>query len=187
MLKTIIKKSIAASFLISIGVAVLFSSSTFGPFLFSLGLLAICCTDMYLFTGKCGYTFTNSQTRRQILPILIVNLISGWIFGFLLSFTNKQFTLQAIEKINSWDWSIGSFIQAFYCGGIMYICVELYKRKEKLGILYGIPVFIFSGFQHCIANIITLGIAKTFNDVIFLHIIGNFFGAITFNWLLKNK
>lgn len=187
MLKTVIKKSIAASFFISVGVAVLFSSPTFGPFLFSLGLLVICCTDMYLFTGKCGYTFTNLQIKQQILLILIVNLMSGWLFGFLLSFTNEQFTLQAIEKIDSWNWSIGSFIQAFYCGSIMYICVELYKKKEKLSILYGIPIFILSGFQHCIANAITLGVARTFNSIIFLHIIGNFLGAVTFNWLLKNK
>lgn len=185
MANKVILKSVAASFLISVGVAVLLSSPLFGPFLFAVGLLTICSADLYLFTGKCGYALESPQIRKQLFPILITNLISGWFFGFLLSFTNPQFTIQAIEKVNNWSWSIQNFIQAIYCGGIMYVCVELHKRNEKLGILYGVPVFILCGFQHCIANSIILGVARTFDWVIILHIIGNFLGALMVAFLFN--
>ena len=46
----------------------------------------------------------------------------------------------------------------------MYICVNEYKENNSIiGILYGVPLFIFCGFQHSIANIIILGVARTFS------------------------
>ena len=66
----------------------------------------------------------------------------------------------------------------------MYIAVAMYRKGTPLGIIFGIPLFIFCGFQHCIANIITLGVARTFDWSIILAILGNFIGSL-FMWYIS--
>ena len=66
----------------------------------------------------------------------------------------------------------------------MYIAVYMYKKGTPLGIIYGIPLFIFCGFQHCIANIITLGVARTMHWSIIICILGNFIGSL-FVWYIS--
>ena len=60
----------------------------------------------------------------------------------------------------------------------MYIAVLMYRKGTPLGIIFGIPLFIFSGFQHCIANVITLGVARTMDLSLVICIIGNFLGSL---------
>jgi len=73
------------------------------------------------------------------------------------------------------------------CGVIMYIAVYMYKKGTPFGIIYGIPLFIFCGFQHCIANVITMGIARTFDLSIIICIIGNFLGSLFIWYISKEK
>ena len=105
----------------------------------------------------------------------------------LIGTANPNLIPIAIEKIMTWDISLAFFIKSIFCGIIMYICVELYKNNNIFGIFYGIPLFIFCGFQHCIANIIVLGIAKTFSITIFICILGNLIGNIIINILQGDK
>jgi formate/nitrite transporter FocA (FNT family) len=90
----------------------------------------------------------------------------------------------AIVKVKTWDISLSFFLKSVLCGIIMYIAVYMYRKNTSLGIIYGIPLFIFCGFQHCIANIITLGAARTFDYSIFICIIGNFVGSL-FVWFIS--
>ena len=60
----------------------------------------------------------------------------------------------------------------------MYLAVALYRHGTKLGIMFGVPLFIFCGFQHSIANVITLGVAVQFSWTVLLCALGNFIGAI---------
>ena len=69
----------------------------------------------------------------------------------------------------------------------MYIAVYMYKKNTPLGIIYGIPLFIFCAFQHCIANIITMGVARTFDASIIICILGNFLGSLLMWYITKNK
>lgn len=66
----------------------------------------------------------------------------------------------AVVKVASWDLSFGFFLKSVACGMIMFIAVDLHKQGTSLGILIGVPLFIISGFQHSIANVITLGVAQ---------------------------
>ena len=61
----------------------------------------------------------------------------------------------------------------------------MYRKKTSLGIIYGIPLFIFCGFQHCIANVITMGVASTFDFSIFICVLGNFIGSL-FIWYVSS-
>ena len=179
-----IKKSILASILIGFGVAVLlFLGNPLGPVLFAFGLMSVCYLQANLYTGKAGYYWKDK--KAELAKILIINLAAGYIFGLLLGYSSPQLIPVAQETIANWTFSIEFFIRSVFCGMIMYICVELFKRGTLVGVLYGVPLFIFCKFPHCIANIITLGVAMTWDWSIILAIIGNFVGGMIINVLSK--
>ncbi|MBR3661047.1 MAG: formate/nitrite transporter family protein [Bacilli bacterium] len=183
----LINKSIGAALLISLGnFALLKLGNPIGPVIFSLGLLGVCYMGLNLFTGKCGFLFEDHIKIKDLLIILVVNLIFGYLFGLLYSITDKDIVTNAVSKVATWDISWAFFIKSVLCGIIMYIAVYMYKKGTPLGIIFGIPLFIFCGFQHCIANIITLGVAQTFDYSIFICILGNFIGSI-FIWLISKN
>ena len=177
---TLINKSLGAAILISLGnYALLKLGSPIGPVIFALGLLGVCYMDLNLFTGKCGFVIENKIKLTDLLIILIINLIAGYLIGLMYSTLDKEVFTAAVEKVKTWDMSITFFLKSVMCGVIMYIAVFMYKKGTPLGIIFGIPLFIFSGFQHCIANIITLGVARTFDWSITICILGNFIGSLT--------
>lgn len=183
----LIRKSIAASLLIGLGnYALLKLGNPIGPIIFAFGLLGVCYMGLNLFTGKCGFLIEDKIKITDLLIILIVNLLSGYLFGLLFRVANSTLIEVAQNKVNSWDLSISYFIKSILCGCIMYIAVYMYRKKTPLGIIYGIPLFIFCSFQHCIANIITLGVAFTFDTSILICILGNFVGSL-FVWYISRK
>lgn len=160
----LINKSISAALLISLGnYALLKLGNPIGPVIFALGLLGVCYMGLNLFTGKCGFLFQDKIKPLNLLIILVVNLVAGYLFGLLYSVADVDVYTNAVAKVATWNLSIAFFIKSLLCGMIMYIAVYMYKKGTPLGIIYGIPLFIFCGFQHCIANIVTLGVARTFN------------------------
>lgn len=180
-----IKKSILASILIGFGVAILLIiGNPLGPILFAFGLLGVCYLSADLYTGKAGYYWRNKKI--ELAKILFFNLSSGYGFGLLLGYCLPQLNQKAIEKVAGWSFSVDFLICAIFCGMIMYVCVDLFKKGSIFGILYGIPLFIFCGFQHCIANIIVLGIAFDWSWTIILAIIGNLLGSIIIDILSRD-
>ena len=181
----LINKSIGAAFLISLGnYALLKLGNPIGPVIFAFGLLGVCYLGQNLFTGKCGFFIEDKIKISDLLIILIVNLLAGYLFGVLYSYADKDLITTATAKVASWDVSLSFFIRAFLCGTIMYIAVKMYRLNTPLGIIFGIPLFIFCGFQHCIANVITLGVATTFDVSLLLAVVGNFVGSL-FMWFIS--
>ena len=182
---TLINKSIGAALLIALGnFGLLKLGSPIGPVIFAFGLLGVCYMRQNLFTGKCGFLIEDKIKVIDLLIILIVNLIAGYLFGLLFSIADTSIIDAAIKKVSTWDLSIAFFIKSFLCGVIMYIAVYMYKKGTPLGIIFGIPLFIFCGFQHCIANIITMGVAKTWHTSIIICVLGNFIGSL-FMWYIS--
>lgn len=183
----LINKSISAAILISLGnYALLKLGNPIGPVIFAFGLLGVCYMGQALFTGKCGFLIEDKIPIVDLLIILVMNLIGGYLMGLIYSITDPELIKTATTKVASWSFSLSFFLKAVMCGIIMYIAVLCYRKGTPLGIIYGIPLFIFCGFQHCIANIITLGVAKTFSWSIILAIIGNFAGSIVMWYLSKD-
>ena len=175
----LVNKSVGAAILISLGnYALLKLGSPIGPVIFAFGLLGVCYMGQNLFTGKCGFLFQDKIKPLNLLVILIVNLIAGYLMGLLFSITDKDVFASAVTKVGTWEVSLPFFIKSILCGVIMYIAVLMYRKNTPLGIIFGIPLFIFCGFQHCIANIITLGVARTFHLSIIICILGNFLGSL---------
>ena len=161
---TLINKSIGAALLIALGnFGLLKLGSPIGPVIFAFGLLGVCYMGLNLFTGKCGFLISDKINPLDLLTILIANLIAGYLIGLAFSVTDSDVLKNAIAKVATWDISLAFFIKSILCGIIMYIAVLMYRKGTPLGIIFGIPLFIFCGFQHCIANIITLGAARAFD------------------------
>lgn len=184
---SLLRKSAGAALMIALGDAVLLKlGNPIGPFLFSLGLLGVCCLGLNLFTGKCGFLFADHIPVGDLLLILAGNLGAGWVFGWLLSLADASLTAAAAEKVSSWAFDLPFFVRACLCGAVMYAAVLLYRKGTPLGILAGVPLFIFCGFQHCIANVITLGAARTWDWSLLLAVAGNFAGSLG-TWLLTKE
>ena len=183
----LINKSIGAAILISLGdYALLKLGKPIGPILFSLGLLGVCYMGQNLFTGKCGFLIEDKIKITDLLTILLINLIAGYILGLLYSITDPEVLKNAVEKVKTWDLSLAFFIKSVLCGVIMYIAVYMYRKGTPLGIIFGIPLFIFCGFQHCIANIITMGVARGWSTSILICILGNFIGSLLMWYFSKD-
>ena len=183
----LINKSIGASLLISLGnYALLKLGNPIGPVIFALGLLGVCYMGLNLFTGKCGFLIQDKIKIKDLIIILLVNLLAGYLIGLLFSITDTEVFNNAVAKVKTWEVSLPFFIKSVLCGIIMYIAVYMYRKGTPLGIIFGIPLFIFCGFQHCIANIITLGVANTFHLSILICIIGNFIGSLIMWYLSKD-
>jgi len=184
----IAKKSAAASLLIGLGNYVLLKvGSPLGPFLFAFGLLGVCVLGANLFTGKCGFLFADKIKPLHLLTILFVNLLAGYLIGLAFSACDASVVEAASAKVATWDISWSFFIRSILCGVIMYLAVAIYRKGSPLGIIFGIPLFIFCGFQHCIANIITLGVAATWDWSVLICVLGNFAGSLMVWWLLREK
>lgn len=184
----LVRLSAGASLLIGLGDFVLLKiGEPIGPFLFAFGLLGVCVLGLNLFTGKCGFLFEDRIKILDLAIILLVNLICGYAIGVMFNLFDTAIVGVAETKVASWNMSLDFFLRSVMCGVIMYLAVELYRRGTKLGILFGVPLFIFCGFQHSIANVITMGVAVDFSWTILLCAAGNFAGAIAAWGLCRKK
>ena len=175
----LVGKSVGAALLIALGdFALLKLGNPIGPVIFAFGLLGVCYLGQNLFTGKCGFLVEDKIRGLDLLIILLVNLLAGYFIGVVFSLIDSQVAANAALKAESWDVSMQFFIKSILCGVIMYIAVMMYRKGTPLGIIFGVPLFIFCGFQHCIANVITMGAAQMFSWSILICVAGNFVGSL---------
>lgn len=169
MIKTAVN-SISAGILIAIGGSVYLACDNkyAGAALFSVALLCICYLGYYLFTGKIGYLATD-RSKKNALSLalgLAVNLAVTFLLGMLLRFAmpalgEKAATLCGAKLGQSF---MGTFIRAVFCGVLMYLAVQIFKEKKTpIGIIFCIPVFILSGFEHSIADMFYFGASGIFS------------------------
>ena len=184
----LIRKSVGAAVLIGLGnFALLKLGNPIGPIIFAFGLLGVCYLGQNLFTGKCGFLFQDKIPVLELLTILVVNLVAGYLVGMAFAAADPGIVSAASDKVASWDFSMAYFIKSVLCGVVMHLAVAIYKKGSPLGIIFGIPLFIFCGFQHCIANVITMGVATGFSWSLVLAVAGNFVGSVAIWWLAGER
>ncbi|MBR5446491.1 MAG: formate/nitrite transporter family protein [Clostridia bacterium] len=150
---------IAAGFMIGIGAAVFLScdNKVIGAVLFAVALTAICQLDMMLFTGKIGYIVTN-HTKADVLATvfcLIGNAIGTCVSGLLIGFCRPALPeiAKAMTDTKLSQAVLPVLVSAVFCGILMYTAVAIFKEKGSMaGIVFCVPVFILSGFEHSIAD-----------------------------------
>lgn len=186
-------KGIYAGILISIGgVAYLaIENKVAGSFIFSFGLLTVCMYSFNLFTGKVGYLLVNKLNYLlELLISLIGNFLGTFIVGNLMRltrFNNYIETAKNIVNIKLNDSILSIFILAIFCGMIMYIAVNNYKKEKDIvgkyiTIFMGVMAFILCGFEHCVANMFYFSIAGVFSFKVLCYllvmILGNSLGSV---------
>ena len=193
--KYISLKSIFAGIMIGIGGCVFLHCDNryIGAFLFSFGLLSILNLEGLLYTGRIGFfEFHKDGMGDQILQytmILCGNMIGALLTGLLtLNLSSTVF----LDKLNKSYLEL--FISSIFCGALMYLAVELYKKKSNsLYVIMPIMIFILCGFDHCIANMYYFAInpvpALQLRTLFFfiINIIGNSIGSIEIRYLLNGK
>ncbi len=195
MLKTI-TGGISAGIMIAIGGSVFLACDNkyVGAALFSVALLCICYLGYYLFTGKIGY-LAYDYSAKNILSLavgLLSNLIVTFLLGLLIRFAlpslgEKANTICNLKLEQSF---VITFIRAIFCGILMYLAVEVFKsKKTPLGIIFCIPVFILSGFEHSVADMFYFGTSGIYNAKIITFeisaILGNTLGSLILPLLSK--
>lgn len=154
-------RAVPAGVMIGLGVTAFLSSESkiFGSILFCLGLFGICAFGFYLFTGKIGYVIS-TKNKPNCLMIWLGNLVGCLICTVPLRFANPKYNEAAAVLADSKlsQNFLQTLILGIFCGMIMYIVVENFSTNSSplgkyLGILLGIPAFIFAGFEHSIADI----------------------------------
>ena len=160
MLKKVLS-GVSAGILISIGGSIYLSceNKVVGAVLFSVALLCICYKGYSLFTGKIG--FIPEKHDKEAVSVLLLGLLGNTIgtiaFGYLLRFAipaigSAAETLCQGKLDNQALWQ--TLVRGVMCGVLMYLAVSIFRdNKTPLGILFCIPVFILSGFEHSIADI----------------------------------
>ena len=159
MLKKI-TSGIAAGIMVSIGGAVFLACENriAGAVLFSVALLSICMAGYSLYTGKVG--FLPEKHDKEAFSVLLLGLLGNTI-GTILSglliryaFPASGEAAEAICTAKLTQTFFGTLIRGTFCGILMYTAVKINRdNRSPLGILFCIPVFILSGFEHSIADI----------------------------------
>ncbi len=178
-----------AGLLIAIGGAVYLAceNKVVGAVFFSVALLSICMKGYSLFTGKVGYLpEKHGKEEFSVLFLgLLGNFLATLLFGLLLSaaLPNLHATAAALAagKLGQLWWQ--TLIRAFFCGVLMYLAVSTYRdNKTPLGILFCVPVFILSGFEHSIADMAYFATAREFSPAallfLLLVLVGNAVGGM---------
>lgn len=190
-------KGIYAGIMIGIGgtIYLSMSSKVLGAIFFSIGLMMICIFNMNLYTGKIGYIINNKKSYLlELLLSLLGNFIGTYLVAFLINNTRYAYlseTAREISMIKINDSIVSILILAMFCGILMFLAVDNYKKNKidfakYLGIFMCVIVFILSGFEHCIANMFYFSLGSVWSTkslwYILIMIIGNSIGAILINY-----
>ena len=158
MMKKIIS-GIMAGILIAIGGTVYLSCDNkyVGAVLFSVALLCICYMGFSLFTGKVG--FIPEKHGKEEISVLLLgllgNLIGTFLCGLLIRYalpavSEGAFTICSAKLEQTF---FSALVRAVFCGILMYLAVAIFRQHKSIaGIVFCIPVFILSGFEHSIAD-----------------------------------
>lgn len=178
-----------AGLLIAIGggVYLMCENKVVGAVLFGVALLCICYRGYNLYTGKICYIPEkhDKEAVTELFLGLLGNLIGTVMFGLMLAYAVPQMHTAAITACNAkLDQTVlQTFVRALMCGVLIYMAVDIFKKsKTPLGILFCIPVFILSGYEHSIADMFYFSAAKEFSVqailFILMVIVGNAFGGM---------
>ena len=187
-----IANGLLAGIMISIGgsvfLACLGESRIAAAFFFTIALLCICIKGYSLYTGKIG--FIPEKHDREAFSILLWGLL-GNVIATVLCGLAVRYAIPNLEAVavtacagkltQAW-WQ--TLIRGTFCGILMYIAVSIYRDKQTVsGILFCVPVFILSGFEHSIANMFYFAVSGDFftvRGVIYLALVvlGNSLGAM---------
>lgn len=153
-----------------------------GAVLFIFGLLTVIHYKLPLYTGSAGF-FTGLDGLVELAVVLGGNILGCWFTALSISIANPgilEFAGQIIESRQ--ELGLGAaLILAGWCGFIMTTVVQHGRSGKLLPLLFGIPLFILSGYLHSIADSFYYLLVGTFSKkllgIYLITILGNFLGC----------
>lgn len=187
-LKTLVL-AIIAGFAIGIGGVIFLTleNKIIGSLMFTVGLYTIVAHGLNLFTGKIGYVVENKPAYLvDLFVIWLGNFIGTWISAEMVLHTRIhkiQEVAQTICTVKVNDSLISLFILGIFCGFLMYVAVDGYKKLQNPILLFiCVSTFILCGFEHCIADMFYFSLAHMWSPASFVMIIvitlGNTVGSV---------
>ena len=168
ILKLAVNSLLAGIFIGMAGTVYLSSSNPVtGAFLFGFGLLTIVCYGFKLYTGAIGYLMVQGKDFfKYLFDLLIIwlgNLAGCFLVGKAISLSRVSDKVvpkaARLCDIKMADSPASLFILAVFCGILMFLAVESFRRKEQLHAIVRtvllflcVAIFILSGFEHSIAG-----------------------------------
>lgn len=158
-----------------------------GALMFTVGLYAICCHGLNLYTGKAGYMVNQPLSYlADLLTIWAGNLAGTYLAAAAIQQTRISGISEKAKALcaTKLDDNMPSlFLLAVFCGLLMFIAVDGYKSVHNPVILFmGVASFILCGFEHCIADMFYFSLAGMWSGKAFLIILaitaGNSAGSI---------
>lgn len=157
-----------------------------GSLLFAIGLFLVCTFKLSLYTGKIGMIYEGKQTKEFYisLPVMLIgNAIGAFTLGYLCFFifkdTNIMDTVNATcgvrTTLKTFNDYLSCIIKSTLCGFCVYMAVKLFNlnRLKPLGIgllVFFVFIFVYCGFQHCIANMFYFGFGNHINVNMFINL-----------------
>ena len=157
-----------------------------GALLFAVGLFLVCTFRLSLYTGKIGLIYEGKQSKEFYisLPVMLIgNAIGAFLLGYIsyLAFkdTSIMTTVNSVCSIRTnlftYNDYFGCIIKSILCGLCVYLAVYAFnkKRLKTIGIILLVLfvfIFVYAGFQHCIANMYYFGFGNHINGYTFINL-----------------
>lgn len=182
-----------------------------GSIVFSVGLFTVCTFKLSLYTGKIGLIYEQKQDKTYYISlpfILIGNAIGAFALGYIcwaifqnleiMATVNNACNIRtSLETFNDY---LSCIVKSLLCGLCVYLAVYCFNhnRLKPLGIgllVFFVFIFVYCGFQHCIANMFYFGFgnhikANTFIDLalcILFNSLGPIFGVLLVKLITNQK
>jgi len=123
-----------------------------GAVAFCCGLIAVVGYKLKLYTGTAGFIV---KGEVGMLALVLLGNILGCLCVALLARVSPMPLQEAAEKILSGRLAVGPWkagLLAIGCGFLMTTAVTFARRGQWLPLLFCVPMFIFCGFPHCVAD-----------------------------------
>ena len=134
-----------------------------GAVLFSFGLLTVVNYKLKLYTGTAGFVSLRKEDGScrffraiaELLFILLGNITGCMLVALLLRCSPNDLGLEQAKVILEGRLALGPLkagALAIGCGFIMTTVVTFARQGKPLALLFGVPLFIYCGFPHCLAD-----------------------------------
>ena len=185
-MKTAFNRSLAAGVLISMGCIVFLKlGGVAGAVMFSAGLWFVVNFDAELFTGRVT---RSDYSVLQKMIMLLMNLIGAGIIGFVSSYALPELREPAVKMMDALEASgpLPILWKGCLCGVCMYLATTKVNDSSRLPfVVYGVALFILSGYSHSIALAGYAGAARKIAWwIIPIAAVGNALGSYGIKWLL---
>ena len=189
-------KSICAGIAISLGCManLMAQDRLVGAVLFGVGLLAVCVHGMKLYTGTVCRAEMSLESVGENIAVLSGNAVGVLVAAAIFLAAGIDTNVDMLVAAKMEEAPLELFARAMLCNILICIAVdEWMEQKNSLLVILAVTVFVYCGFEHCVANLfylIAAGIASKVDMVaagmfFALNVIGNATGGILF-WRWKH-